>query len=71
MEKHASPYVLVFMAGVHNSERDDDRSALDGWHSLIRGSRYPADCMSIQDFMCDQKNLKVNLVNPHHRVQKT
>ena len=30
MEKHASPYVLVFMAGVHNSERDDDRSALDG-----------------------------------------
>jgi len=24
------PHVLNFIAGVHNSERDDDRSALDG-----------------------------------------
>ena len=32
------------MAGMHSSERDDDRSTLGGWYSLIRGSRYPADC---------------------------
>ena len=43
-ENARPPYVLDFMAGVHNSERDDDRSALDGWYSLIRDSRYPADC---------------------------
>ena len=30
MESASPPYVLVFMAGVHDSERDDDRSALDG-----------------------------------------
>ena len=30
MEIAHRPYVLDFMAGVHNSERDDDRSALDG-----------------------------------------
>lgn len=29
MEKARPPRVLDFMAGVHNSERDDDRSALD------------------------------------------
>ena len=30
MENARPPYVLNFMAGLHNSERDDDRSALDG-----------------------------------------
>ena len=30
MENTRPPYVLDFMAGVHNSERDDDRRALDG-----------------------------------------
>ena len=30
MKNACPPYVLNFMAGVHNSERDDDRSALDG-----------------------------------------
>ena len=30
MENARPPYVLNFMAGVHNSERNDDRSALDG-----------------------------------------
>ena len=30
MENARSPYVLDFMAGVHNSERDDDRRALGG-----------------------------------------
>ena len=30
MENVRPPYVLDFMAGVHNSERDDDRRALDG-----------------------------------------
>ena len=44
VENARPPYVLDFMAGVHNSERDDDRRALDGWLSLIRGSSYPADC---------------------------
>ena len=29
MENARPPYVLDFMAGVHNSERDDDRRALD------------------------------------------
>ena len=31
MENARPPYVLDVMAGVHNSERDDDRRALDGW----------------------------------------
>ena len=44
VENARPPYVLDFMAGVDNSERDDDLSALDGWYVLIRGSRYPADC---------------------------
>ena len=44
MENARPPYVLDFMAGVHNSERDDDRTALDKQYSLIRDSRYPADC---------------------------
>ena len=30
MENARPPYVLDFMAGVHNSEQDDDRRALDG-----------------------------------------
>ena len=30
MENARPPYVLDFMAGVDNSERDDDLSALDG-----------------------------------------
>ena len=30
MENTRPPCLLDFMAGVHNSERDDDRSALDG-----------------------------------------
>ena len=30
MENASPPYVLDFMAGVHNSERVDDRRALDG-----------------------------------------
>ena len=30
MENARPPYVLDFMAGVHNSERDDDRRAFDG-----------------------------------------
>ena len=30
MENARPPYVLDFMAGVHKSERDDDRRALDG-----------------------------------------
>ena len=30
MENARPPYVLDFMAGVHNTERDDDRRALDG-----------------------------------------
>ena len=30
MENARPPYVLHFMTGVHNSERDDGRSALDG-----------------------------------------
>ena len=29
MENARPPYVLDFMARVHNSERDDDRRALD------------------------------------------
>ena len=29
MENARPPCVLDFMAGVHNSERDNDRSALD------------------------------------------
>ena len=29
MENARPPYVLDFIAGVHNSERDDDRRALD------------------------------------------
>ena len=29
MENARPPYVLDVMAGVHNSERDDDRRALD------------------------------------------
>ena len=29
MENARPPYVLDFMAGVHDSERDDDRRALD------------------------------------------
>ena len=33
MENARPPYVLDFMAGVHNSERDDDRRAL-GWRNL-------------------------------------
>ena len=44
VENARPPYGLDFMAGVDNSERDDDLSALDGWYVLIRGSRYPADC---------------------------
>ena len=31
VENARPPYVLNFMAGVHNSERDDDRRVLDGW----------------------------------------
>ena len=30
MEIARPPYVLDFMAGVHNSDRDDDGGALDG-----------------------------------------
>ena len=30
VENRRPPYVLDFMAGVHNSERDDDRRALKG-----------------------------------------
>jgi len=30
VENTRLPYVLDFMAGVHNSEKDNDRSALDG-----------------------------------------
>ena len=30
MENARPPYVLDFTAAVHNSERDDDRRALDG-----------------------------------------
>ena len=30
MKNPRPPYVLDFMAGVHNSERDDDLRALDG-----------------------------------------
>ena len=30
MENTRAPYGLDFIAGVHNSQRDDDRSALDG-----------------------------------------
>ena len=30
MENVHPRHVLDFMAGVHNSERDDDRSAVDG-----------------------------------------
>ena len=44
VENVRPPYVSDFMAGVHNSERDDDRSALDGYYFLIRGSRYQAGC---------------------------
>ena len=30
MENTRAPYGFDFIAGVHNRERDDDRSALDG-----------------------------------------
>ena len=30
MKNTRTPYVLDFTAGVHSSERDDDRSALGG-----------------------------------------
>ena len=30
MENARPPYVLDFMAGVHNSKRDDDHRGLDG-----------------------------------------
>ena len=33
VENTRAPYGLDFIAGVHNSERDNDRSALDGWYS--------------------------------------
>ena len=33
VENTRAPYGLDVIAGVHNSERDDDRSALDGWYS--------------------------------------
>ena len=36
MENVRRPYVLDFMTGVHNSKRDDDRSALYGYiHTYI------------------------------------
>lgn len=40
MVANAHPlYILDFMAEVDYSERHDDHRALDGWYSLMRGSR--------------------------------
>ena len=38
-EKARPPYELDLIDGMHNNERVDDLSVLDGWYSCIIGSK--------------------------------